>query len=99
MPEGRAANQPFSVVTLMPPNDCAVAGRGGQRRLTGSPASSFIASCSGESAFSRFFLRDGRGRVDPLVERHAEFVGEAIEQLAGVLAGSRGDLGGEQARE
>src|SRR6202163_3909976 len=45
----------------------------------------------------QILLRDRRARVDPVTERHAQFIGETIEQLTGVLFGPRGDLGGEQA--
>src|SRR6266436_565746 len=43
----------------------------------------------------QILLRDRRGRVDPLIEWHAQFIGETSEQLTGVLFGPRGDLGGQ----
>ena len=53
---GRAANQPLSVETLMPPNDWPLPGAAVSVARTGSPASSFIAELVRRTApFSTVF--------------------------------------------
>ena len=49
MPDGRAANHAFSVVTLSPPIGASLPGAFVSFAVIGSPASSVAVTCSGES--------------------------------------------------
>ena len=51
MPDGRAANQPFSVTTLSPPIGAPLPGAVVSLAVIGSPASSRAATADGESRF------------------------------------------------
>ena len=55
MPEGRAANQPFSVTTLSPPIGASLPGAFVSRATIGSPASVSAFTASGESLPSAAF--------------------------------------------
>ena len=55
MPDGRAANQPFSVVTLSPPRAAPLPGASVSVAVIGSPASSVAVTCDGDSYASTAF--------------------------------------------
>ena len=55
MPDGRAANQAFSVVTLRPPIGASLPGAVVSFAVIGSPASSVAVTASGESLPSAAF--------------------------------------------
>ncbi len=82
---------------LDPAERLTIAGSGGQRCPNRLAGKFFHDEPLGRKRLQHVLLRDGRGRVDPLVERRAQFIGEITEQLTGVLAGLRRDLGGQQA--
>src|SRR6266702_3208430 len=72
----------------------AVAGSRGQRRADRLAGKFVDRQSLRRKRLQEILLRDRRRRVDPLVERHAQFLCEAIEALTGILPGSRRDLGG-----
>ena len=99
MPEGRAANQAFSVVTFSPPIGGVVAGRPGQLggdRLAGELGGGDIVGR--ELAQRRLLLAGGR-RVDAGVGGLAEVVGELPVQLRGGPARHGLDLTGQQRQQ
>lgn len=49
VPDGRAANQPFSVITFRPPMDAPLPGAAVRRAVIGSPARVLALTISGES--------------------------------------------------
>jgi hypothetical protein len=55
VPEGRAANQPFSATTFRPPIGAPFPGARVSLAVTGSPASVVAETDSGESFWSRAF--------------------------------------------
>ena len=55
MPEGRAANHAFSVVTLSPPIAAPLPGASVSLAVMGSPARVSAVTCSAESFFSAAF--------------------------------------------
>ena len=55
VPEGRAANQPFFATTLRPPMAAPLPGAWLRIWVIGSPASSLLWTCSGESLASLAF--------------------------------------------
>src|SRR5437899_1542755 len=55
VPDGRAANQPFAVVTFSPPIAAPLPGALVSFAVIGSPASPPAVTASGDSAFSFFF--------------------------------------------
>ncbi len=52
-----------------------------------------------EADFSTFLLRGRRRDIDAGVIGHAEFGGQIAEELAGIAAGLRDNLGGKQAED
>ena len=100
VPEGRAANQPLAAIDL----DAADRARRCPARLTstcaiGSPASSLAPSASGDSAASRCFCSALAGASTRSLNGRPSAVGELVVGSAGIAAGARGDLAGEQRRD
>ena len=84
MPEGRAANQPFFAITLMPPMGLPSPGAVGQNLLD------FFAGDFGDADIGwRQFLEGGLllargGSVDALVNWIAQFARECTVDFAGI---------------
>jgi hypothetical protein len=76
VPDGRAANQPFSVTTFRPPIGASLPGARVSLAVIGSPASSVAVTCSGESLPSAAFCSRVAGRVDAGVGGLAEALGQ-----------------------
>src|SRR5216684_2739026 len=64
-----------------------VAGSSGQRRADRLAGEFLDGQALRRKRLQYILLRDRRGGVDPLVERHAQFIGETVEQPAGVAFG------------
>ncbi len=80
MPDGRAANQPFSVTTFNPPIGAPLPGALVSVAMIFSPARSLAVICSGDSLLEDLFLLRGRRRVDAFVHRGAELARELLVQ-------------------
>ena len=98
MPDGRAANQPLSAMTLMPPIGAPLTRRGIQCRAYRFAGEFGHAELIRREVFQHRFLRRGRRSVNPLVERNPQFARQIIEDFAGIPTDTRGDLSGEQSR-
>src|SRR4051812_11747496 len=72
----------------------SVAGRGGNGRANRLAGQFFHSQLFARQRLQQILLRRCRRRVDALVERHAEFSGQVVEQLAWIAAGARGHIGG-----
>src|SRR4029450_10833614 len=102
VPEGRAANQPLAVTTFRPPIGASLPGAFVNLATIGSAAGVGAGPRCGHRVARQLLqprlLFRGRCGVDARVARRAELRRQRPVVLARVLAGPRGDLGGEQVR-
>ena len=86
VPDGRAANQPLSAITFIPPIGASLPGAWVRMRWIFSPASSVQRTCCGESFASSCLLRRRGRRLDAVVDRLAELARQLAVDLAGIAA-------------
>src|SRR3990167_258278 len=71
VPDGRAANQPPSLTTLIPPSAAPLPGALSSTRVILSPANWVLRTCSGESWLRAFFCSGVAGEAKRTVEQAA----------------------------
>ena len=96
---GRPRGKPAVLGNHLDSTERSAVARSGRKLRAYWLASQFLhADLIGRYCLQPRLLFRCRGRIDPLVERHAQLARQAVECFARVPAGSRGDFGRKQPR-